>query len=103
MPTLLTMTNAEPVPGLPGRSLLPLLTGEPTEWREYLYTEYYLHSAHNFYPQRTVRNARYKLIQNLQPNQINPGYEFTAKRFFLTICLMRSRRHLSLFDQLIVA
>jgi len=82
MPTLLTMTNAEPVPGLPGRSLVPLLTGESTEWRKYLFTEYHLHSAHNFYPQRTVRNARYKLIQSLQPDQINPGYDFTVKRFF---------------------
>ena len=51
-------------------------------WRRYLFTEFHLHSAHNFYPQRTVRNARYKLIQNLMPGQNNPGYDFTLKRFF---------------------
>lgn len=82
MPTMLAVAGAKPVVDLPGRSLLPLLRDENTEWRKYLFTEYHLHSAHNFYPQRTVRNARYKLIQNLQPGHNNPGYDFTLKRFF---------------------
>lgn len=51
-------------------------------WREYLFTEFHLHSAHNFYPQRTIRSSRCKLIHNLMPRQTNPGYEFTLKRFF---------------------
>ncbi|MCP4783955.1 MAG: sulfatase [Fuerstiella sp.] len=87
MPTLLEVAGAERVPDLPGRSLLPLLkTHVPdkvsSQWRRYLFTEYHLHSAHNFYPQRTVRDERYKLIQNLQPGQNNPGYAFTLNRFF---------------------
>ncbi len=82
MPTLLTVANAERVANLPGLSLLPLLQGEKTQWRGYLFTEFHLHSAHNFYPQRTVRNARYKLIHNLMPGQNNPGYDYTLKRFF---------------------
>ena len=82
MPTLLAVADAEPVANLPGLSLLPLLRGEKTQWRGYLFTEFHLHSAHNFYPQRTVRNAQYKLIQNLMPGQNNPGYDFTLKRFF---------------------
>lgn len=82
MPTLLAVAEAEPVAHLPGRSLVPLLQDEETEWRRYLFTEYHTHSAHNFYPQRTVRNARYKLIQNLMPGQDNPGYDYTLKRFF---------------------
>ncbi|HIK93397.1 MAG TPA: DUF4976 domain-containing protein [Planctomycetes bacterium] len=87
MPTLLEVAAAERVPDLPGRSLLPLLKTQPPgkvvpEWRRYLFTEYHLHSAHNFYPQRTVRNERYKLIHNLQPGQNNPGYGFTLNRFF---------------------
>jgi len=73
MPTFLDVANAEPVAGLPGRSLRPLFRNEQTTWRKYLFTEFHLHSAHNFYPQRTVRNARYKLIQNLLPGQNNPG------------------------------
>lgn len=82
MPTLLAVADAERVNSLSGRSLLALLRDESTEWRRYLFTEYHLHSAHNFYPQRTVRDARYKLILNLMPGQTNPGYQFTLNRFF---------------------
>jgi N-sulfoglucosamine sulfohydrolase len=82
MPTLLAVAGAEPVDRLPGMSLIPLLQGAKPRWREYLFTEFHLHSAHNFYPQRTVRNDRYKLIQNLMPGETNPGYDFTLKRFF---------------------
>jgi N-sulfoglucosamine sulfohydrolase len=82
MPTLLSIAGAAPVDDLPGLSLLPLLRGERTQWREQLFAEFHLHSAHNFFPQRTVRNARYKLIHNLMPGESNPGYDFTLKRFF---------------------
>ena len=82
MPTLLAVAQAKPVPDLPGRSLTPLLRDEPTDWRQYLFTEYHTHAAAtNFYPQRTVRNDRYKLIENLLSDQINPGYDFTNGRF----------------------
>jgi len=82
MPTLLDATGADPVRGLAGQSLLPLLHGESTQWRKYLFTEFHTHSAHNFYPQRTIRDARYKLVHNLLPGQTNPGYAFTLRRFF---------------------
>ncbi len=82
MPTLLAAAKAKPVANLPGKSLLPLLRNEQTKWREFLFTEYHLHSAHNFFPQRTVRNARYKLIRNLLPQQVNPGHAYTLDRFF---------------------
>jgi N-sulfoglucosamine sulfohydrolase len=87
MPTLLKVAGAIPVADLPGRPLLPLLKTHPPdsaepEWRRYLFTEYHLHSAHNFYPQRTVRDERYKLIQNLLPGKTNPGHAFTLNRFF---------------------
>lgn len=82
MPTLLAVADVEPADDLPGRSLVALLRDESTEWRRHLFTEYHLHSAHNFYPQRTVRDARYKLILNLMPGQTNPGYRFTLNRFF---------------------
>ncbi len=82
MPTMLAAAQAEPAKELPGRSLQSLLQDKPTDWREYLFTEYHTHSAHNYFPQRTVRDARYKLIENLQPNTVNPGYVFTQKKFF---------------------
>jgi len=85
MPTFLDAVGADPVKELAGRSLLSLLREGRTQWRRYLFTEYHTHSAHNFYPQRTVRNARYKLIHNLLPDQNNPGYDFTLQRFFANL------------------
>lgn len=82
MPTFLSVAGAKPIKGLPGSSLLPLLRGEKTIWRKYLFTEYHTHSAHNFYPQRTARDDRYKLIVNLMAGQTNPGYDFTLNRFY---------------------
>ncbi len=82
VPTFLEATDTDAIPGLPGRSLLPLLSSEDSEWRDYLFTEFHIHSAHNYYPQRTVQDNRYKLILNLMPGVENPGYEFTNNRFF---------------------
>ena len=82
MPTFLELSEADPVPNLPGRSLLPLLKEATIPWRRYLFTEFHLHSAHNYYPQRTVTDGRYKLIYNLLPGEVNPGYDFAVNRFF---------------------
>ena len=46
-----------------------------------MFAEYHLHSNHNYYPQRSVRNRRFKLIHNLMPNAENPGLAFTVSRF----------------------
>ncbi|MEM7383708.1 MAG: sulfatase-like hydrolase/transferase [Verrucomicrobiota bacterium] len=81
-PTFLAVAGAEPVPDLPGQSLLELAAGKTKKWRRYLFTEFHTHSAHNYYPQRTVRDERFKLIRNLMPGEINPGYAFTNNRFF---------------------
>lgn len=76
LPTLLQVSGATPIEDLPGRSLLPLLTGEHPPWRTHLFTEYHTHAAKtNFYPQRTVREDRYKLIENLLPGDINPDFQ----------------------------
>ncbi|MFP6907239.1 MAG: sulfatase [Verrucomicrobiota bacterium] len=82
LPTVLEATGVAAIKTLPGRSLLPLLRGEGTTWRSYLFAEYHLHSAHNFYPQRSVCTRRFKLIQNLMPGVVNPGYDFTLDRFY---------------------
>jgi N-sulfoglucosamine sulfohydrolase len=80
-PTLLEVCQAAPIETLAGRSLKPLFDQAPAGWREYLFTEYHTHAAEeNFYPQRTVRDQRYKLIENLMPDQVNPGYDFTLRK-----------------------
>lgn len=77
MPTFLELAGAVPVPGLPGKSLVPLLRREPVAWRQYLFTEFHTHTAaDNFNPQRAVRDDRYKLIKNLVPGVENPIFEF---------------------------
>jgi N-sulfoglucosamine sulfohydrolase len=81
MPTLLEVSGAQPVPGLPGKSLLPILKGEPVEWRRFLFTEYHTHAtAPNFNPQRAVRDNRYKLIHNLYPGEVNRNFTFTFNK-----------------------
>ena len=82
LPTMLEAAGVAPPTGVPGWSLMGLLGGKSPEWRKFLFTEYHLHSAHNYFPQRAVRNDRYKLIRNLQPGQVDPGYAHTVNRFF---------------------
>lgn len=83
LPTVLELARCPAITDLPGRSLVPLLDGSGvSSWRTYLFGEYNLHSAHNYFPQRCVRGERYKLIENLQPKTENPGYSFTIRRFY---------------------
>lgn len=78
MPTFLAAAAAESPAGLPGTSLIDLIEGKEPAWRRYLFAEFHAHAAKpNFYPQRSVRNDRYKLIESLMPGEINPGYDFT--------------------------
>jgi len=82
MPTLLAVSGAAPVLGLPGQSLVPLLAGEKPAWRDHLFTEFHTHAARaNFFPQRAVRSDRYKLIENLLPDEANPDMEKIDKEF----------------------
>jgi N-sulfoglucosamine sulfohydrolase len=76
-PTFLEIAGNSVPEYLPGKSLISLLKGKETKWRKYLFTEYHVHSNHNPYPQRTVRNDRYKLIWNPLSGTENPGYGFT--------------------------
>ena len=81
MPTVLAACGAAAVPGLPGRPLQPLLAGEPVAWRTQLFTEYHTHAAAaNYHPQRAVRSERYKLIENLLPDTVNPDYADTFRK-----------------------
>jgi len=80
MPTLLAAAGAAPVSGLPGRRLQPLFDSGPVAWRSHLFTEYHTHSARNWFPQRAVRNDRFKLIENLLPGEVHPDYELTLAK-----------------------
>lgn len=74
VPTILELCNVKYPKALHGKSLVPLLNGQAIKWREYMFAEYNLHSPHNFFPQRSVRNGKYKLILNLLPGEPYTGY-----------------------------
>jgi N-sulfoglucosamine sulfohydrolase len=65
LPTYLELAGVSPPAGLPGRSLVPLLRGQPGPWRESLATEYTTHEPRNLNPQRSIRDERYKLTITL--------------------------------------
>ena len=81
MPTLLQAAGAKPVDDLPGASLQPLFKPGKTDWRSHLFAEYHTHAAApNYFPQRSVRSDRYKLIESLLPATIHPGYKKTIEK-----------------------
>lgn len=65
MPTFLELAGVKAPPDLPGRSLLPLLSGQSASWRQWLATEYTTHEPRNLNPQRSIRNSRFKLTVTL--------------------------------------
>lgn len=70
--------SGNPIPEyLPGKSLIPAIKGDKKPVREYLFAEFNVHSNYDPYPQRTVRDSKYKLIYNLCPEYTNPGYDYT--------------------------
>lgn len=71
-PTLLQACGLPGMDHLAGRSLLPLFQPQPSVWREHLFTEFTAHWPETYFPSRTVRDDRYKLIVNLLPDTPNP-------------------------------
>ena len=72
LPTVIQAVSLPARESLPGRSLLPLAADRDAPWRTHLFAERTAYSAPNFFPQRTIRDARYKLILNLTPDRGNP-------------------------------
>jgi len=67
LPTILAAAGVVPPAGLEGQPLQPLLKGEAVKWREFLFTEMNFHRPEQFWPQRSVRDDRHKLLLNLAP------------------------------------
>ncbi len=72
LPTILDAVGEDSVPGS-GRSLRDVMwNAPPADWRKLLFTEYTSHAREHYYPRRSVRNARFKLIHNLESQRPNP-------------------------------
>lgn len=86
LPTVLQATALPTRDSLLGRSLLPLVADRDVPWRKYLFAERTAYHAGSFYPQRTLRDERYKVIVNLTPDEPNPvakTYETNTGSFFI--------------------
>lgn len=84
LPTILDAAGVTPPPGLPGKSLRPLVAGEPAlAWRSHLFCEWNTCHPHPppslLYPQRSVRDERFKLIATLLHERENPVEEYYTK------------------------
>jgi N-sulfoglucosamine sulfohydrolase len=78
LPTVLDATSVEGPKSLPGRSLLGLCADLDIPWREYVFTEKAGSTPFWTFPQRTIRDKRYKLIASLLQDRDNPKYEAYA-------------------------
>jgi N-sulfoglucosamine sulfohydrolase len=77
-PTVLSVIGIQVPSYLPGKSLLPVLNGSTDPIRKFLFAEYNVQSNDNPYPQRSVRNKRFKLIYNPIAGNENPGFYYTV-------------------------
>ncbi|MCF6472366.1 DUF4976 domain-containing protein [Nonomuraea sp. MG754425] len=69
--TILELAGCDPKPAVDSRSLVPLVRGEHPEWPGELLAEF--HGHHFPYPQRMIRDDRYKLVVN--PESVNELYD----------------------------
>ncbi|MFE9722846.1 sulfatase-like hydrolase/transferase [Streptomyces sp. NPDC005794] len=72
--TLLELAGCDPAPAVDSRSLVPLVMGEIPDWPSELVAEF--HGHHFPYPQRMIRDDRYKLVVN--PESVNELYDLEA-------------------------
>jgi N-sulfoglucosamine sulfohydrolase len=66
-PTFIDVAGGEQPHGLDGKSFLPVLTGKEKSFRDYIYASHTRDGDMNIFPQRCVRDTRYKYILNLTP------------------------------------
>ena len=84
LPTVTDILGIACPTGVTGASFAPLLKGQKTEWRTHLYAEWGSGGVVTYFPQRCVRDGRYKLIANLLQDRPSPsaqGYSDTTPRW----------------------
>ena len=82
-PTICEIAELKVPDSLMGQSLKDIIHGQRPAWRRVIFTGYHVHSNHNPWPQRAVRDERYKLIFNPLSGGVNPGYDFTMSKKFM--------------------
>jgi N-sulfoglucosamine sulfohydrolase len=69
-PTLIDIAGGKAIPGLDGKSFLPVLTGSKTTHRDVAYGIHNNRPEGPAYPIRAIRDTRYKLVLNLSPDSV---------------------------------
>ena len=69
VPTFNEMAGGKPLEGLDGRSFLPVLQGKEKRLHEFIFASHTGDGEMNRSPQRCIRDDRYKLIYNLNPER----------------------------------
>jgi N-sulfoglucosamine sulfohydrolase len=81
LPTILTAVGATVPDQLPGSPLQPLFTPGAVPWRKYYCAEYHTHGGkNNYFPQRSIRSERFKMIENLLEGEVHPDYDLTISK-----------------------
>ncbi|NKB70897.1 MAG: sulfatase-like hydrolase/transferase [Candidatus Latescibacteria bacterium] len=78
LPTIMAAVGQEVPEHVAGASLLPLLTGEAAAWRQRIYAEWTSSHAPIYYPQRSIRDQRHKLIVTYRSDRPNPCAQINA-------------------------
>jgi len=79
VPTILDIANVDKPAELPGYSFIPLCTSEHYQQRDYLFADGAGATPRMYFPRRSVRGERYKLIHNLLRRE-NPHVAFYEKQ-----------------------
>lgn len=73
LPTIAAACDVNAPDGLPGKNLVPTFQGSTAPIREYLFGQRNCDSVDLYFPQRAVRDKRYKLIKTLLSDRPDPG------------------------------
>ncbi|NOQ97504.1 MAG: sulfatase-like hydrolase/transferase [Calditrichae bacterium] len=80
LPTILDLAGMEKPESLPGKSLMPLVKNEEIEWTQHVFAGGAGSAPFFYFPRRSVRDARFKLIHNLNYTEENPKFNFYVSR-----------------------
>jgi N-sulfoglucosamine sulfohydrolase len=78
LPTVLNAVGEEGPRHVAGSSLLPLISGGASGWRDRVFAEWTSCHAPLYYPQRAIRDGRYKLIVTYRPDRPSPCAQIPA-------------------------
>ncbi len=73
LPTIVAAAGIQKPDYLPGKDLAAVLNGQTKTLRDYLFAERNCDSADLHFPQRAIRDSRYKLIKTLLTDRPDPG------------------------------